>query len=66
MNYPEVSIGLFVCCLLDPTSVCVVMSVYFLIFSGSLVQTKIEVSSLVPEHVIKPAELRFPIGLPTD
>jgi hypothetical protein len=66
MNYPEVSIGLFVCCLLGPTSICVVMSVCFLIFSGSLVQAKIEVSSLAPEYIIKPVELRFPIGLPTD
>jgi hypothetical protein len=27
---------------------------------------KIEVSSLAPEHIINPGELRFPIGLPTD
>jgi hypothetical protein len=27
---------------------------------------KIEVSSLAPEHVINPDELRFLIGLPTD
>jgi hypothetical protein len=27
---------------------------------------KIEVSSLAPEHVIKPSELRFPIRLPVD
>jgi hypothetical protein len=27
---------------------------------------KIEVLSLTPEHVIKPGELRFPIGLPVD
>jgi hypothetical protein len=32
----------------------------------SLVWAKIEVSSLAPEHVIKPGKLRFPIGLPTD
>jgi hypothetical protein len=32
----------------------------------SLVWTKIEVSSLAPEHVIKPGELRFRIGLPMD
>jgi hypothetical protein len=31
-----------------------------------LVQVKIEVSSLASEHVIKPDELRFPIGLPVD
>jgi hypothetical protein len=27
---------------------------------------KIEVLSLAPEHVIKPSELRFLIGLPVD
>jgi hypothetical protein len=31
-----------------------------------LVRVKIEVSSLTPEHVIKPGELRFLIGLPVD
>jgi hypothetical protein len=30
------------------------------------VHAKFEVSSLAPEHVINPGELRFPIGLPTD
>jgi hypothetical protein len=34
-----------------------------LIFSGSLVRMKIEVSSLAHEHVIKPGELWFPIKL---
>jgi hypothetical protein len=37
-----------------------------LIFSGPLVRVKIEVSSLAPERIIKPGELRLPIGLPVD
>jgi hypothetical protein len=52
--------------LLGPTSLWVVLPIYSLIFSGPLVQAKIEVSSLAPEHVVKPGELRFPIGLPVD
>jgi hypothetical protein len=35
-------------------------------YSVPLVRVKIELSSLAPEHVIKPGELRFPIGLPVD
>jgi hypothetical protein len=31
-----------------------------------LIQVKIEVSSLAPEHVIKSGERWFPIGLPVD
>jgi hypothetical protein len=31
-----------------------------------LIQVKIEVSSLAPEHIIKSGELWFPIGLPVD
>jgi hypothetical protein len=59
-------IGLFICCLLDLTSSWVVLPVWSFIFSGPLVQAKIEVSSLAPEYVIKPGKLRFPIGLPAD
>jgi hypothetical protein len=33
-----------------------------MIFSGPLIQAKIEVSSLAPEHIIKPGELWFPVG----
>jgi hypothetical protein len=42
------------------------LSASSLIFSVLLVRVKIEVSSLVPEHVVEPGELRFPIGLPVD
>jgi hypothetical protein len=35
-------------------------------FQWAPIQAKIEVSSLAPEHVIKPCELLFPIGLPAD
>jgi hypothetical protein len=59
-------IGLFICCLLGPISLWVVLSIWSLIFSGPLVWTKIEVSSLAPEYAIKPDELQFPIGLPVD
>jgi hypothetical protein len=37
-----------------------------LIFSGPLVQTKNEISSLAPEHIIKHGELRLLIELPVD
>jgi hypothetical protein len=37
-----------------------------LMFSGPLVQAKIEVSSLAPKHIIKTGELRFLIRLPAD
>jgi hypothetical protein len=66
MSYPEVTIELCICCFLGPTSLCVVLPIWYLIFSGPLVRTKIEVSSLTPEHIIKSDELRFSIGLPTD
>jgi hypothetical protein len=50
----------------DPTSLWANLSVWSLIFSDLLVQVKIEVPSLAYEYVIKPGELRFPIGLPVD
>jgi hypothetical protein len=37
-----------------------------LIFSEPPIQAKFEVSSLAPEHVIKPGKLQFLIELPTD
>jgi hypothetical protein len=40
-------------------SVCLIFDIQW-----PLVQVKIEVSSLAPEHVIKPGKLQFPIGLP--
>jgi hypothetical protein len=66
MSYPKVMIRLFICYLLDPTSLWVVLPICSLIFSELSVRTKIEVSSLAPEHVIKPGELRFSIKLPVD
>jgi hypothetical protein len=42
-------------------SVCLIFDIQW-----PLVQVKIEVSSLAPEHVIKPDELRFLIGLLVD
>jgi hypothetical protein len=65
-SYPGVIIELFICCLLGPTSSWVVLPTWSLIFSGPPVQATFQVSSLALEHVIKPGELRFLIGLPTD
>jgi hypothetical protein len=59
-------IGLLICYLLGSTSLWVDPHVCSLIFSDPLVQVKIEVSSLAPEHVIKFGELWFPIVLPVD
>jgi hypothetical protein len=42
-------------------SVCLIFDIQWLI-----VQVKIEVSSLAPEHVIKSSKLQFLIGLPVD
>jgi hypothetical protein len=44
----------------------VVLPGWSLVFSMPLVQGKIEVSSLVPEHDINHGELQFLIGLPAD
>jgi hypothetical protein len=66
MSYSGFTIGLFIRCLLGPTSLWAVLYVWSLIFDGSLVQAKIEVLSLAPEHVIKTGKLRFLIGLPVD
>jgi hypothetical protein len=44
----------------------VVLSGWSFIFSGPLVQAKIETSSLAPKHVINPSILRFSIRLSTD
>jgi hypothetical protein len=51
---------------LGPTSLWVDLPASSLIFSGPLAWVKIEVSSLAPEHIIKPGEFRFPIGLLVD
>jgi hypothetical protein len=66
MSYHEVTTRLFICYLLSLTSSWVILTVWSLIFSGPLIQAKIKVSSLAPEHVINLAELRFPIELPAD
>jgi hypothetical protein len=66
MSYLRVTIGLFICYLLGPTSSLAILAAWSLIFSGPLVQAKFEVSSLAPEHVIKAGELWFSIKLPTD
>jgi hypothetical protein len=42
-------------------SVCLIFDIQW-----PLVRVKIEVSSLAPEHIIKPVELQLPIGLPVD
>jgi hypothetical protein len=52
--------------LLGPTSSWDVLPTWCLIFSGPPIQVNFKVSSLAPEHVIKPGELRFLIGLPAD
>jgi hypothetical protein len=52
--------------LVGPTSLWADLPVRSLIFSGLLVRVKIEVSSLAPEHVIKPGELWFLIRLLVD
>jgi hypothetical protein len=54
------------CCLLDPTSLCDILSVWSLICIGPMVQAKTEVLSLALEHVIEPGELRFSIELLAD
>jgi hypothetical protein len=59
-------IGLLICYLLGSTSLWADLPAWSLIFNGSRVQVKIEVSSLAPEHVIKLGELWFPIDLPMD
>jgi hypothetical protein len=66
MSYPEVTIRLFIFYLPSPTFSWAILPVWYLIFNGSLVWVKIEVSPLAPEHVINPDDLRFLIGLPTD
>jgi hypothetical protein len=42
-------------------SVCLIFDIQW-----PLVRVKIKVSSLAPEYIIKPGELRFPIGLPVN
>jgi hypothetical protein len=42
-----------------PIIVMVVLPGWSFIFSGSLVQVKIETSSLTPEHIINSGELQF-------
>jgi hypothetical protein len=66
MSYLEVTIGLLIFYLLGPTSLWANLPISSLIFSGPIVQVKIEVSSLAPEHVIKAGEFWFLIGLPVD
>jgi hypothetical protein len=65
MSYLRVRIELFICNLLGPTSSCVVLPAWSLIFRGGDLG-KIDVSSLASEHIINPDELRFPIELPAD
>jgi hypothetical protein len=45
MSYLRVTIRLFICCLLDSTSLWAILSVWSLIFSGLPIWAKIEVSS---------------------
>jgi hypothetical protein len=66
MSYPGVTIGLFLCYLLGPTSSWAVMHTWSLIFNGPLVWVKLEMPLLAPEHIIKLGEHQFLIGLPMD
>jgi hypothetical protein len=65
-SYSKVTIGLFMWCLLGPTSSWVVSSAWSLIFNRPSVRVKIEMSLLTLESIIKPGELWFSIGLSPD